>query len=122
MANSANSLIGLSFLQRKGTVLDVRQEILNFPSFSVQLKDADIMYPNIIETLLNPHEIILQPGKQTKICVESQKQNEHEVAGVLQPSQRTENKYELIICSASKSSRNHQKRFISTTFKKTLIH
>ena len=34
-------LIGLFFLQINDTVLDVRREILTFPSFSMQLKDAN---------------------------------------------------------------------------------
>ena len=34
-------IIGLMFLQRNHTVLDMRQGILNFPYFSMQVKTAD---------------------------------------------------------------------------------
>ena len=56
-------LIGLLFLQRNGTTLDMRQGILNFPFFSMQLKNEDRTYPNVIDPTLNPVETILQPGK-----------------------------------------------------------
>ena len=55
MANLPNPVIGLSFLQRNGTVLDMRQGILNILSFSMQFKDATNLYPNITDTLLNPN-------------------------------------------------------------------
>ena len=50
-------IIGLMFLQRNHTVLDMRQGILNFPFFSMQLKTADHMYSNVLEPILNPTEI-----------------------------------------------------------------
>ena len=48
-ANLSNSLIVLLFLQRNGLVLDMRQAILNFPLFSMKLKDADDLYLNMTE-------------------------------------------------------------------------
>ena len=65
-SNSGNPLIGLLFSQRNGFVLDARQGILNFPSFSMQLKDANISYPKITELLNNSRDIMLQPGKQVR--------------------------------------------------------
>ena len=41
MANSANPFLGLLFLQCNRTALDMRQGILNFPSLSMKLKDAN---------------------------------------------------------------------------------
>ena len=38
MTNLTSRLIGLLFLQRNSTILDMRQGILNFPFFSMQLK------------------------------------------------------------------------------------
>ena len=67
MINLTSPLIGLLFLQRNSTILDMRQGILNFPFFSMQLKNEDRTYPNVIEPILNPAEAILQPGKRTKI-------------------------------------------------------
>ena len=49
MANLRSPLIGLLFLQRNSTILDMRQEILNFPCFSRQLKNEDRTYPNAID-------------------------------------------------------------------------
>ena len=56
--------IGLFFLLRNSTILDMRQGILNLP-FSMQMKKEDRTYPNVIEPILNPVETILQPGKRT---------------------------------------------------------
>ena len=41
-ASLGNLLFGLLFLQLNGTVFDKKQEILNFPSFSMQLKNGCI--------------------------------------------------------------------------------
>ena len=60
MTNLTGPLIGLLFLQRNSTILDMRQRILNFPFFSMQ----DRTYPNVIEPKINPVETILQPGKE----------------------------------------------------------
>ena len=48
MTNLASPLIGLLFLQRNSTKLDMRQGILNFHFFSMQLKNEDRTYPNVI--------------------------------------------------------------------------
>ena len=49
ITNLTSPLIGLLFLQRNSTILDMRQGILNFPFFSMQLKNEDRTYPNVIE-------------------------------------------------------------------------
>ena len=107
-ANSTNPLIRFLFLQRNGIVLDMGREILNFPSFSLQLEDANNSYTNATEPLLKPHEIIPQHRKQTIIWVKSQIYKEHEVIRILQPSQQIENKDEFIVCPGIISSENHQ--------------
>ena len=48
MTNLTSPLIGLLLLQRNSTILDMRQGILNFPFFSMQLKNEDRIYPNVI--------------------------------------------------------------------------
>ena len=65
MTNITSPLIGLFSLQRNSTILDMRQGILNFPFFSMQLKNEDRTYLNVIEPMQNPVETILQPGKRT---------------------------------------------------------
>ena len=67
MTNLTSLLIGLLFLQRNSTILDMRQGILNFPFFSIQLKNEDRTYPNAIEPILNPVNTILNSGKRTTI-------------------------------------------------------
>ena len=46
MEKLTSPLIGLSFLQRNNTILDMKQGVLNFPFFSKQLKTADHKYTN----------------------------------------------------------------------------
>ena len=48
MEHLTGPIIGLMFLQRNHTVLDMRQGILNFPFFSMQLKTADHKYPKVL--------------------------------------------------------------------------
>ena len=54
MEHLTGPIIGLMFLQRNHTVLDMRQGILNFPFFSMQLKTADHRYSNVLEPILDP--------------------------------------------------------------------
>ena len=54
MTKLTSPLIGLLFLQRNSNIVDVRQGILNFPFFSMQLKNEDRTYPSVIEPILNP--------------------------------------------------------------------
>ena len=52
MKNLTNPLIGLSFLQRNNTVLDVRQAVLNFPLFSMHLETTDQPTPDTQKPLI----------------------------------------------------------------------
>ena len=97
MTNFTNPLIGLLFLQRNSTIRDKRQGILNFPFFSKQSKHEDPTYPNVIEPILNPVGIILQPGKRTTIWVKSEIYTENEAARIIQPSPLPENDEDLLI-------------------------
>ena len=106
MTNLTSPLIGLLFLQRNSTILDTRQGILNFPFFSMQLKNEDRTYPNVIEHILNPAETILQPGKKTTIWVNSQIYTDNEATGIIQPSRLLENDEDFLICPAILSTRN----------------
>ena len=83
MTNLTSPLIGLLFLQCNSTVLDMRQGILNFPFFSMQLKNQDRTYPNVIEPILNPVETTLQPGKRNTIWVKSQIYTDNEATGII---------------------------------------
>ena len=108
MTNLKSPLIGLLFLQRNSTLLKMRQGILNFPFFSMQLKNEDRTYPNVIEPILNPVETTLQPGKRTTIWVKSQIYTDSEATGIIQPSPLLENNDNLLICPAISSTQNNK--------------
>ena len=116
MTNLTNALIGLLFLQRNSTIVDMRQEILNFPFFSMQLKNEDRTYQNVIEPILNPAETILQPGKRTTIWVKSQIYADNEATGIFQPSPLPENDGDLLICPALSSTQNNKHMFQTSNF------
>ena len=106
MINLKSPLIGRLLLQHNSTILDMRQGIPNFPFFSMQLKNEDRTYPNVIEPILNPLETILQPGKRTTIWVKSQIYTENEATGIIQPSPLLENDEDLLIRPAILSTQN----------------
>ena len=54
VTNLTSPWIDLLFLQRNSTILDMRQGILSFPFFSVQMKIEVRTYPNVIEPKLDP--------------------------------------------------------------------
>ena len=63
MTNLTSPLLGLLFLQRNSTILDMRQGIPNFPFFSMQLKNEDRTYPNVIEPIKKPSRYHSTSGK-----------------------------------------------------------
>ena len=105
MTNLTSPLINLLFLQRNSTM---RQGTLNFPFFSMQLKNEDRTYPNVIEPILNPVETTLQPGKRTTIWVKSQIYTDNEATGINQPSPLLENDEDLLLCAALASTQNNK--------------
>ena len=113
--NLTSPLIGLLFLQRNSTILDMRQGILNFPFFSMQLKNGDRTYQNVIEPILNPVETILQPGKRTTKWLKTQINTENKTTGEIQPEPLLENDDDLLICPVISSTQNnkHMGQFIN---------
>ena len=108
MTNITSPLIGLLFLQRNSTKLDMRQGILNFPFVSMQLENEDQTYPNVIEPLLSPVETILQPGNRTTNWVKSQIYTDNETTGIIQPSPLLDNDKDLLICPVLSSTQNNK--------------
>ena len=108
LANLTSPLNGLLFLQRNGTILDMRQKIVNFPFFSMQLKNEDRTYPNVIKPILNPKGTVLQPGKQTKIWVKSQIYTDNRATGITQSSPLLKTNENLLICPALSSNQNNK--------------
>ena len=106
--NFSSPFIGLLFLQRNSTILDMRRGILNFPSFSRQLKNEDRTCSNVSEPVLNPVETILQPGKRTKIWVKSRVYTDNEATGIIQPSPFLKNDEDILISPALSSTQNNK--------------
>ena len=108
MTNLTSLLIGLLFLQRSTTILDMRPGILNFPFFSLQLRNEDRTYRNVIEPILNPIETILQPRKRTTIWAKSQIYTDNKATGINQPSPFLGNDEDLFICPALWSTQSNK--------------
>ena len=100
MEKLTGPIIGLMFLQRNHTVLDMRQGILNFPYFSMQLKTADHKYSNVLEPILNPDDVTIPPNDRTLVKIKSQIYNENAVTGVLQPSDLLHEESDITFCAA----------------------
>ena len=111
MTNLTSPLTGVLFLQRNSTIPHMRQEILNFPFFSMQLESEDRTYPIVIEPILNPVEAILQPGKRTTIWVKSQIYTDNEATGIIQPSPLLENNEGLLVSPALSSTQKNRHMF-----------
>ena len=79
--------VPIMFLQRNHTALDMRQRILNFPFFSMQLKTADHRYSNVLEPILNPTEKTIPPIDRVLIRTNTLLYPENAVTGILQPSE-----------------------------------
>ena len=100
MENLTGPIIGLMFLQGNHTVLDMRQGILNFPFFSMQLKTADHKYSNVLEPILNPAEITVPPNDRVLIRTNSLLYPENAVTGILHPSDLLHEEGDITFCPA----------------------
>ena len=92
--------IGLMFLQRNHTALDMRQGILNLPYFSMQLKTADHKYSNVMEPNLNPDDVTIPPNDHTVIPIQSQLYAENAVTGILQQNDLLHEESDVTFCAA----------------------
>ena len=100
MEKLSSPIIGLMFLQRNHTVLDMRQGILNFPYFSMQLKTADHKYSNVLDPILNPEDVTISPNDHVVIPIQSQIYAENAVTGILQPSDLLHEEGDITFCAA----------------------
>ena len=78
----------------------MRQGNLKLPFFSMQLKNEDRTYPNVIELMLKPLRTVLQPDERTTIWVRSQIYTDNEATCFFQPSPTLQIYENLLICSA----------------------
>ena len=93
-------IIGLMFLRRNHTFLDMRQGILNFPFFSMQLKTFDRKYSNVMEPILNPEDVTIPPNDHTVITIQSQIYAENIVTRILQPKDLLHEDGDVTFCAA----------------------
>ena len=98
MENLTGPNIGLMFLQRNHTVLDMRQRILNFPFLSMQLRTTDHKYSNVLELILNPTEITIPSNDRVLIRTNSLLYPENAVTRILQPSDLLHEEGDIIFC------------------------
>ena len=101
-------LIGLLSLERNSPILDMRHAILKIPLLSMQFKNEDRTYPNVIEPIINLVETILQPGKWTTNWVNSQMYTNNEATEMFQHSPLLETIEDLLNCPALSSTQNNK--------------
>ena len=100
MEKLTSPLIGLLFLQRNNTILDMRQGILNFPFFSMQLKTADHKYTNVMEPICAREVITIPPNDRHMVSMYSQLYDDANVPGILQPSNDLADDGDITFCAA----------------------
>ena len=100
MEHLTGPIIGLMFLQRNHTVLDMRQGILNFPFFSMQLKTADHRYSNDQEPILDPTEVTIPPNDSVLTTINSVLCSENAVTGILEPGNFLHGEGDITFCPA----------------------
>ena len=86
MDNLTGPKLGLMFLQTNHTILDMRQGILNFPYFFMQLQSAAHKYSDVMEPILSSCDITILINDRVTIQTQSQLLSEHNVTGILQTS------------------------------------
>ena len=100
MEKLTSPLIGLSLLQRNNTILDMRQGVLNFPFFSMQLKTADHKYSNVMEPLTTREDTTIPPNDRQIISLFSQMYEDSNVTGIIQPSNALTEDGDIAFCAA----------------------
>ena len=107
MEKLTSPLIGLSFLQRNNTILDMRQGVLNFPFFSMQLKTADHKYTNVMEPICIREVVTIPPNDRHPVLMASQLYEDTTVTAILQPSNITDDG-DIAFCAALVTLTNGQ--------------
>ena len=100
MEKLTSPLIGLSFLQQNNTILDMRQGVLNFPFFSMQLKTADHKYTSVMEPITTREIITIPLNDRHMVSMHSQMYEDSNVTGILQPSNALTENGDIAFCAA----------------------
>ena len=108
MEKLTSPLIGLSFLQRNNTILDMRQGVLNCPFFSMQLKTADDKYTNVMEHISSREDVTIPPNDRHSVQLASQLYDDTTVTGILQSSNNLTDDGDIAFCAALVTLTNGQ--------------
>ena len=108
MEQLTSPLIGLSFLRRNNTILDMRQGVLKFPFFSMQLKTADHKYTNVMEPICIRENVTIPPNDRHSVLMASQLYENTTVTGILQPSNNLTDDGDIAFCAALVTLTNGQ--------------
>ena len=93
-------MIGRSFLQLTNTILDMRQGVLNFPFFSMQLKTADHKNTKVMEPICIREDVTIPPNDRHLVLMASQLYEDTTVTGILQPSNTLTDDGDVAFCAA----------------------
>ena len=108
MEKLTSPLIGVSFLQQNNTILDIRQGVLNFPFFSMQLKTADHKYTNVKEPICIRADVTIPPNDRQSVLMASQLYEDTTVTGILQMSNNITDDADIAFCAAQVTLTNGQ--------------
>ena len=100
MENLSGPIIGLLFLQRNHTVLDMKQGTQNFPFFSMHFRTANHRYSNVFGPILNSTEITIPPIDRDLIRTNFLLYHENAVTDILQPSELLHHEGDITFCPA----------------------
>ena len=78
----------------------MRQGVLNFPFFSMQLKTADHKYTNVMEPICTQKDITIPPNDTQMVSLTSQMYDDTAVFGILQPSNALTEDGDVAFCAA----------------------
>ena len=115
VTNLTSPPIGLIFLHRNSTILIMSQGETVFYS-SMQLKPADNRYSSNNRPLLNPTEILMQPGEQTVIYLKTQSVTKNEVSDLIRTSPDQKDNDDLIMYPALTTTQNRQVTVLINNF------
>ena len=108
MEKLTGPLIGLPFLQRNNTILDMRQGVLIFPFFSMQVKTADHKYTNVMEPICIREDVTIPPNDRLSVQLASQLYDDSTVTEILQPSNTLTDDGDIAFCAALVTLTNGQ--------------
>ena len=78
----------------------MRQGVLNFPFFPMQLKTADHKYSNVMEPITTQEDITIPPNDRQMISLYSQMYEDSNVTGIIQPSNALTEDGDIAFCAA----------------------